>query len=286
MCARATGGDPIAAAELIFKKAFGIDAVSVEQFNWLLEMGESVFTVDAAELSWWVSRGTVGVDDKGKWAIGLFKHSDERDPGMIREIPTVSLKTHADIDIPEALEERRIGAADALVEPFVGRAFLALQRLIEAYRDVKYLQGRGTERWLDQRGVFVREMPLTTFKSYLFYRLTAGSRVFVGVFSEGYAISAMFGDTALRDALTATLAHRVPLARVLMVRAWEGFFEGDFRSAIVDAATVIELSLGELLRRKLLAARTGRQRPDRPLCRRHQQPAACYRGGRIARHRG
>ncbi len=42
-----------------------------------------------------------------------------------------------------------------------------------------------------------------------------------------------------------------------MVRAWEHFFAGDFRSAIVDAATVTERSLGALLEGKLLAAKAG-----------------------------
>ena len=252
--APSTGGKLIGAAELIFKKAFGIDVGPVEPFTWLLEMRDAVFSVEAAGLTWSVSSGRVGIDDKEKLAIGLFKHSDERDPRFITEIPTLNLTAPVDIEGAKDLDDRRIGVADGLVEPFVRRAFVALQRFIEAYRDVKYLQGRGTENWLEQRGVFVREMPLTTFRSYLFYRLTAGDRVFVGVFSEGRMISAMPGDTALREAVTAALAQRVPLARVLMVRAWEGFFEGDFRSAIVDAATVIELSLAQLLRRKLLAA--------------------------------
>lgn len=132
-----------------------------------------------------------------------------------------------------------------------------LQRLIEAYRDVKYLASRGTPQWLEQRGVFVRDMPLRTFRSYLFYVLTVDGRAFVGVFSEGHAVGVMGGDPVVRDAVARTLTRRVPLGRVLMVRAWERFFEGDFRSAVVDAATVIELSLGQLLRGKLLAAQAG-----------------------------
>lgn len=224
---------------------------------WFTELGTATFTIEVGRLSFEMAVGRVGVTDKEKLAIGLFKHSDERDPRHISEIPTLNLSTSVDVELPASMDDRVIGSADAAVEPFVGPAFAALQRLIEAYRDVKYLSSRGTPQWLEQRGVFVREMPLRTFRSYLFYVLTVQGRTFVGVFAEGHSVLVMAGDTAVHDALARTLTGRVPLERVLMIRAWERFFEGDFRSAIVDAATVVELTLGKVLSAKLVAAHAG-----------------------------
>jgi len=60
-------------ADLIFKKAFGIETSPVESFMWLLELGDAAFRVEGSGLSFTISRGSVGVDNKEKLAIGLFK---------------------------------------------------------------------------------------------------------------------------------------------------------------------------------------------------------------------
>jgi hypothetical protein len=49
-----------------------------------------------------------------------------------------------------------------------------------------------------------------------------------------------------------------------MVRVWEHFFDGDFRSAVVEAATVIELSLVNIFSKRLLDGHgTSKTRVDR-----------------------
>jgi hypothetical protein len=40
--------------------------------------------------------------------------------------------------------------------------------------------------------------------------------------------------------MRAALSDGVPLERVLVLKAWEEYFRGDFRGALIDAATVIE----------------------------------------------
>ncbi len=78
--------------------------------------------------------------------------------------------------------------------------------------------------------------------------------MFVGSFSEGQMMSARQGDQSIHQLVTTSLSEGVPLARILMVRAWEHFFEGGFRSAVVEAAMVIELSLADICSKRLLDA--------------------------------
>lgn len=240
--------------QLVFKKAFGIDLMPMDMIMWFSELGTGSFTVQKRNRTFTITAGQVGVDEKEKRAISSFKHADERDLRFISEIPTLNLSTDVQLEIPEGIQDDLFGSADQFVRPFIQPAFVALQHLVEAYRDAKYTISRGTSRWTVEKGIFVQEIPLKTFTRYLFYSLTVGDRMFIGAFSEGDSFTTMPSDPTIHRLMTATLStEAIPLERVLMVRAWDNFFDGDFRSAVVEAVTVIEISLSVIITRLLKA---------------------------------
>lgn len=232
---------------LTFKKAFGIDSARADDFAWIMELSHSSHQVD----SWKIEIGNVGLTLKEKLAIGLFKNFDERDPDDIKPIPTINISTSLETDFPTDIDDSRIDSANSLVVPYVTNAFVALQKFIEAFRDAKYLMLRNTPRWESEQGVYVKEMSFLTFNTLLFYSVIASEKEYVGHFSQGVSRSISPDDPALKSHLEKNLTKRVPLERVLMVRAWEALFEGDFRSAIVDSATIIEGCIIKIVKNKL-----------------------------------
>lgn len=238
--------------QLVFKKAFGIETCSTEMFLWLMELQNSAFQVKSRDLVFSIQCGQIGLNQKEKVAIGLFKHSDERNPQSITPISSLNLSTRVDVQLPDELEDAAIGSANKIIEPYAITAFVALQNFIEAYRDAKYLTLRDTPQWTAELGVFVPEMSFREFKTYLFYSATVNEREFIGSFSEGIMRSISPGDESFMGLVERGLKESVPLPRVLMVRAWEALFEGDFRSAIVESATVIEVCIKKLLTKRLV----------------------------------
>jgi hypothetical protein len=242
---------------LVFKKAFGLETLPSDSFIWLMELQNSSFQVEPkpkskSNLAFRIECGQVGLTKNEKTAIGLFKHSDERSHEHISAVPSLNLSTHIDIEIPNSVKEKVVGSANEIVEPYIGSAFVALQNFIEAYRDVKYLKSRNTTRWSAESGVFVRELSFRDFKTYLFYSFTVRGREFVGCFSEGTLRTFSPGDKSMARFVQQNLNATVPLPRVLIVRAWESLFDGNFRSAIVDSATVIEDCIIQILTKRLL----------------------------------
>jgi hypothetical protein len=189
--------------------------------------------------------------------IGRFKHSDEREARYIREILTLDVATDIDVEVPAGLDDRQVDGASALVEPFVLPAFVALQHFIESYRDVRYNIDRSSPRWEEQRGVFVERMSLLEFKTFLFYTLVAEAQSFIGVFSGGRVLSTVGEDVSLQESLRVSLAVGVPFERLLILQAWDSLFLGDFRSAVIHAATVVELALDKIVTAHLTARSAG-----------------------------
>jgi hypothetical protein len=235
--------------QLTFKKAYGLTALTPEECCWLLELQSATFQVKSDAKLFHVSVGQMGENEQEKLAIMPFLHSDERRPEFINPIPTLNLTTELRLEIPASIYAswRTSSVADTIVEPFIDSAFTAYQNFAEAYRDTKYLTERGTPRWHDQRGFFVRLPSLNDFKTYLFYVLNAPDTTFVGSFSTGRILSFQSTDFALQQCIQETLNTEVPLSRLLMVNAWESLFAGDFRSSVISAATALELIVSELV---------------------------------------
>jgi len=245
---------------LTFKKAFGLTAMPPEECFWLLEFQSATFQVKSGDKLFHVSVGRMGETEQEKLAIMPFLHSDERRPEFINPIPTLNLTTKLELEIPASAYAswHTPSVVDTIVEPFIGSAFTAYRNFAEAYRDTKYLTDRGTQRWHQQHGVFVRLPAWNDFKTYLFYVLDAPDAVtFVGSFSTGRTLSGQPTDTALQQRIQETLDKGVPLPRVLVVNAWEAFFAGDFRSSVISATTALEQILFALIKTELTKRESG-----------------------------
>lgn len=245
---------------LTFKKAFSLTIMSVEQSTWLLELRTGAFHVEARDKLFEIYGGQIGETEREKLAIMPFLFSDQRRPELMRPIPTLNLTTELDLEIPASVYEnwRTPSVADGIVEPLIAPAFAAYRHFTEAYRDVKYMADRRTERWDQQHGVVVPLMSWNDFVTYLFYVLEAGERAtFVGSFSIGRMLSVQPDDVAFRESLQKTLDGGVPLSRVLIVNAWEELFEGDLRTAVISAATALELTLSALVTAELTRRHAG-----------------------------
>jgi hypothetical protein len=73
---------------------------------------------------------------------------------------------------------------------------------------------------------------------------------FVGSFSEGQMFH-VDSHSEIPEFVSANILSGVPLSRVLIVRAWEELFDGNFRGAIVDAATVMEDCITRIMIKRL-----------------------------------
>ena len=244
---------------LAFHKAFGIEVVDAADFMLMSEIGTAVFPVSIDGAEFVIRREKFGMTGFEKRAIARFRHSDEREPGLIHPLLTLEVATEIDLDVPLDLDDTKLGAADELVEAFISQAFRALQNFLEAYRDVKYLAGRGTPEWYPERGVSLREMSYHDFRTFLFYSLSQPGRSYVGSFSEGSVMSVTPDNKQLHARVAQQLGDRVPLERVLILRAWEEYFRGDFRGAVVDSASVVEYSLRAIVRHELRERHAGSQ---------------------------
>jgi hypothetical protein len=243
-------------SKLTFKKAFGTEFVPLDMFWWNVELEKSAYelTLDNQQIR--ISFGSFGVTDPEKIAISLFRHSNERDLEFIHKIPTVDISfTDVYIEVPDSMYEKwkNNSIANQLVEPFIHIAFKAINQFIDSCRDVKYLSMRGSDEWLKQQTFLVPQMTQREFKTYLFYVLESRGRTFVGCFSEGEVKVIAPFDIETQGKLQKTVEVEVPLDRKLMVRAWEYFFQEDFRSAVIYSTTVIELVLIKILRKTFIS---------------------------------
>ncbi len=189
-----------------------------------------------------------------------FLHSDERQPESIKPIYTLNITIEHDIEIPDSLNESHDtpSSANTIVQPFIDPAFVAYKNFIEAYRDVKYLADRGTQRWHDQQGVLVSLPSWNDFVTYLFYVLnTPRGLTFVGCFSEGKLLGVQLNDATLQQQIQQTLQKGVPLSRMLLCNAWEALFQGDMRSSVIWSAATVELILSQLVRSELKKRKSG-----------------------------
>jgi hypothetical protein len=153
---------------LTFKKAFGIDTVPVGLIVSFTELGTNVFTVPLQRRTFEVRRGQFGVNNYEKFVIGLFKHSDERDPRLISPLMTLDISMEVDPVIPPDVIPTKYGAADAAVEPFINEAFIGLQHFLEAYRDARIVSsatrsaGRRSAAWAYSTSLSTSSKPISS----------------------------------------------------------------------------------------------------------------------------
>jgi hypothetical protein len=236
--------------QLTFKKAFGLKAMPEEEFYWLCELQSSTFRVKSRDKLFHVSVGRMGETEQEKLALMPFLWFEERQPELIKPIPTLNFTIKLDLEIPASVYAswRIPSAGDSLVEPFIESAFDAYQDFAEAYRDSKYLTNRRTQGWQERHSIFVRMPAWNDFKTLLFYVLNVPNAVtFVGSFSIGRIFGLQPNDTALYQRIQETLNKGVPLSRLLVINAWEALFAGDLRSSIIAAATALELIVSQLV---------------------------------------
>jgi hypothetical protein len=237
--------------QLTFKKAFGLQAMLPEEFWWLSELQFATFQVkprDQHQL-FHVSVGRMGETEQEKLAIMPFLYFDERQPEFIKPILTLNFSTKIHLEIPASVYAnwRIPSVADSLIEPFIESAFSAYQDFAEAYRDIKYLTDRRTQRWHEQHGTFVHLLSWNDFNTYLFYVLDApNAATFVGSFSKGQTWGFQINNMALYQRIQETLNKGVPLSRLLVINAWEALFADDLRSSVISAATALELIVSQL----------------------------------------
>lgn len=238
-------------SKLTFKKAFGIDSAPTDVFLWNMELGRSAYEFSVSSHKIRISFGTFGINDQEKVAISLFHHSDERDLKYIHEIPTLDIylsDIHTEIPKPTYDKWQETSIGNEIVEPFIHTAFIAINRFIDSYRDMKYTSMRRSEKWLEQKSLIIPLMTEREFKTYLFYILESRGRTFVGYFSEGQMKLIAPFDLETQKKLQSDVEFEIPLDRKLMIRSWEYFFLEDFRSAVIYSAAAIELVLTKALR--------------------------------------
>jgi hypothetical protein len=239
-------------SKLTFKKAFGIDTVPTDVFLWNMELGRSAYEFSVSSHEIRISFGIFGINDQEKVAISLFRHSDERDLKYIHEIPTLDIYlSDIDIEIPSPTYDKwqEPSIANEIVAPFIHTAFIAINRFIDSYRDMKYTSMRRSKDWLEQKSLIIPLMAEREFKTYLFYILESRGRTFLGCFSEGQTRAIAAFDLETQKKLQSNVECEIPLNRKLMIRSWEYFYQEDFRSAVIYSAAAIELVLTETLRK-------------------------------------
>ncbi len=246
-------------SKLTFKKAFGIESLPVDAHLWLMELESGEYELTIGEALVRIGIGRFGTTDQEKFAISLFRHADDRALDFIHEIPTIDVSLYVDIDIPESLLDKwqENSIANGVAGPFIDVAFKALSRFIDGYRDVKYLAQRDSAKWRKQETLLIPPLTERQFTTYLFYVLETGGRTFVGSFSNGRIIVSTPLDANGKEKLQETIQGEPPLDRKLIVRAWEYFFEEDFRSAVIYSATVIELSVARAIRKNFTLRSVG-----------------------------
>ncbi len=237
----------MATCRLTFKKAFGIKYITTEQAFWLSEIQakQNTYTIRLKN-TYEISVGRFGRNDEEKHAISLFLHSEERDLKLISEMRTLDISFEVDLSIPDSIlsQSEKLSVANDIVKPYIHDAFRAANYFVDGYREVQYRLHRGTPMWSNNEILFFPQLTETEFQTYLFYVLQTNESSFVGCFSVGRGISTF---SLSPEFLQETLNNEVPFERKLLVKAWEYFFQEDYRSTIIYTATVIELVIKDIV---------------------------------------
>ncbi len=240
-------------SKLIFKKAFGIQLLSTDDVLWITELGCDKYKFKLREKYFNISVGKFGINEKEKYALSLFYHADERQLANISEIPTIDIAFNIDAKIPEDISKRweEYSIANSLVETYISDAFYALKRFIDSYRDTKYLVYRDSSYWEKNEILIPKYITELDFNTFLFYNLMRNMKMYIGGFNVGQSRMSMPFDNIQKGKLQKALEKEIPLERNLIIKAWDYYFQEDFRSALIFSAITIELVSSRLIRKYL-----------------------------------
>jgi len=160
-----------------------------------------------------------------------------------------------DVTLPESINEENPtnNEVDRLVEPYIDDAFTAITRLIDSHRISKYNLKRRSEEWKKGMLLLIPKITEREFKTYLFYKLEYQDKVFVGNFSIGQVKTSSFTDNKfIVERIRETIGDEIPLDRKFIVEAWEYLFLEDYHNSIICAATVLELTIINRIRKQYL----------------------------------
>jgi len=240
---------------LTFKKSFGLETIPVDYAFWIMELGDGSFSLSVNDKLIKVKVGRFGITEKEKIILSLFRHSDERDLRYISEIITLDFILDIDLIIPESINEENPinNEVDRLVEPYIDDAFIAITRLVDSHRISKYNLKRSSEEWKKGMLLLVPKITEREFKTYLFYKLEYQDKVFVGSFSVGQMkTSSSIDNKCIVERISETIGDEIPLDRKFIVQAWEYLFLEDYHNSIIYAATVLELTIINSIRKQYL----------------------------------
>lgn len=240
---------------LTFKKSFGLETIPLDYAFWIMELGGGSFSLSVNDKLINIKVGRFGVTENEKIILSLFRHSDERDLKYIFEIITLDFIMDANLIIPESVNENRISnhEIDKLVEPYIDDAFIAITRLVDSHRISKYNLKRSSDEWKKGMLLLAPKIAEREFKTYLFYKLEYQEKVFVGSFSMGQMrTSSSIDNKCIAERISETINDVIPLDRKFIVQAWEYFFLEDYHNSIIYAATVLELTIINTIRKQYL----------------------------------
>lgn len=238
-------------SKLIFKKAFGIRSLPIDDVLWITELGCDKYKFKSREKYFEISVGKFGINEKEKYALSLFYHADERQLTNISEIPTIDISFNIDVKIPKDISKKweEYSIANSLVETYIPDAFYALRRFINSYRDIKYLAYRDSNYWTKNEILILKYITEVDFNTFLFYNLIRNKKIYIGGFSVGESKISIPFDNTQKGEFRKALKKDVPLERNLIIKAWDYYFQEDFRSALISSAIAIELVLSKLIRK-------------------------------------
>lgn len=195
--------------------------------------------------------GKYGIDETEKKLISAFYHSDERILSKMPEIPTLDISLDAEFDLLKGCSpcDEQFDA-DNLVAPYTHVALTAISKFINSFNCMKHVSTRSKSEWRSQRTYLIPDMSEAEFKTYLFYKIEGNDQACLGCISIGRTIIAIELDEQRDKLLREILQKGVPFTRQLLLKSWDLFFEEDYGSAIVYAATIAELAISEIIRNR------------------------------------
>lgn len=240
--------------KITFHKAFGIESIPYDYLPLFLILKNREYQVQIKNQLILIRPGKYGADETEKKIISAFYHSDERVLSRMPEIPTLDISLVAELDLPEGSSpcDEQFDS-DNLVAPYTPVALAAISKFINSFNCMKHVSTRSKSEWQSQRTYLIPDMSEADFKTYLFYKIEGNDQACLGCISIGRTIIATELDDQRDKLLKEILVNGVPFTRQLLLKSWDLFFEEDYGSTIIYAATIAELAISEIIRNRYTA---------------------------------